>query len=550
MFPISVSGVWGAATRKKAKIASVESEDDEEDQNPSADSDEDDATSEDADNDNGAGRVKLHDLLTRFFQWYRRPVYICFDADKRKNRNVRHAEIRTWLAFHSAGADVFQLCWPLEQGKGIDDFLARKAGTDVEKQRESFAELLKTAVPFLETLDHHDINAVVRELHRMPGDLAMRDELAGKIARKLKVRKGIIGSFQDQKDEPSGGEAIKIPPTAKPWDEEVGAGQVLDEICETIRRFVWMKPSQCRAAALWIVLSYLQDAVDILPILLITSPEEECGKTTLLKLIFYLSNRPVPSGNISAAAIYRTIKDICPTMTLDEAETYLKENEEMRGVIDSGHEREFAWVIRTAMEGEDTVQFSTWCPKALAMIGLPKKTILSRSIHIRLDRKTKSAKTEKLKKKHYQEFEDLRRKISRLSDDIRDRVKVFESELLSNRAGDNWQPLFAIADAAGEQWLKETEKAAQRMSRKDAKESKSFGHYLLESIARIIQEIRKKSKLGPAERIFLRSLDLTNKLNEDQEAPWKEHAVASPANLPLVAWGASCVPMGSSPGNR
>ena len=61
------------------------------------------------------------------------------------------------------------------------------------------------------------------------------------------------------------------------------------------------------------------------------------------------------AGNISAAAIYRTIKDIAPTMALDEADTYLKENEEMRGVIDSGHEREFAWVIRTAMEGEDTV---------------------------------------------------------------------------------------------------------------------------------------------------------------------------------------------------
>jgi hypothetical protein len=46
-------------------------------------------------------------------------------------------------------------------------------------------------------------------------------------------------------------------------------------------------------------------------------------------------------------------------MALDEADTYLKENEEMRGVIDSGQEREFAWVIRTAMEGEDTVYFSS-----------------------------------------------------------------------------------------------------------------------------------------------------------------------------------------------
>ena len=104
--------------------------------------------------------------------------------------------------------------------------------------------------------------------------------------------------------------------------------------------------------------TYLHAEVDILPILLITSPEENCGKTTLLKLVFYLSNRPVPAGNVSAAAIFRTIKDITPTMTLDEADTYLRDNAEMRGVIDSGHEREFAWVIRTEREGEETRYFS------------------------------------------------------------------------------------------------------------------------------------------------------------------------------------------------
>ena len=107
-----------------------------------------------------------------------------------------------------------------------------------------------------------------------------------------------------------------------------------------------MKPSQCRAAALWIVLTYLHDAINILPILLVTSPEEECGKTTLLELIYNLCNRPIPASNISAAAIYRTIKDDCPTLILDEADTYLKEDEAMRGVINSGHKRAFAYVIR------------------------------------------------------------------------------------------------------------------------------------------------------------------------------------------------------------
>ena len=79
--------------------------------------------------------------------------------------------------------------------------------------------------------------------------------------------------------------------------------------------------SQCQAVALWIVLSYLHDVVDILPLLLITSPEEECGKTTLAELIYNLSNRPIAASNISSAAVYRTIKDDCPTLILDQSTT-------------------------------------------------------------------------------------------------------------------------------------------------------------------------------------------------------------------------------------
>lgn len=269
-----------------------------------------------------------------------------------------------------------------------------------------------------------------------------------------------------------------------------------------------MKPSEYRAVALWIVLSYLHDVVNILPILLVTSPEEECGKSTLSELIYNLSNRPLGASNVSSAAIYRTIRDNCPTFIMDEADTYLKDDEVMRGIINSGHKRAFAFVIRVVNENGDTGQFSTWCPKVIAMISLPKRTILSRSVHIRLGRKPKGIKTEKLNEEHYQEFQDLRRKTSRLADDIRDHVKMFKDESLDNRAGDNWQPLFAIAAAAGEEWLKEAKLDAQRISKKDAEEMKGFGRYLLECLDQIIQEKRKNENLEPTEKIFLRSLDL------------------------------------------
>jgi hypothetical protein len=325
----------------------------------------------------------------REFNWFGRVVYLVFDADQRINRGVRHSIVRSFILLHVAGADVRQLTtWDLQEAKGIDDLLvARGGGREKaaetfkelkEKARETLKELIEKAPPFIQTLDKQkDGIFITREMRNVRMAPVQFETLRDDIARETGIGKRAFGkqSAGDKpKEDKSGVKPVKIPPTATPWGEPVEAVEVLNEIYQVIGRFVWLRPSRRRAAALWIVLSYLHDAVDILPILLITSPEEECGKTTLLKLVFYLGNRPVPAGNISAAAIYRTIKDICPTMTLDEAETYLKDNEDMRGVIDSGHEREFAWVIRTAMEGEGTVQFSTWCPKALAQIGLPKRT--------------------------------------------------------------------------------------------------------------------------------------------------------------------------------
>ena len=60
------------------------------------------------------------------------------------------------------------------------------------------------------------------------------------------------------------------------------------------------------------------------------------------------------------------------------------------------------------------------------------------------------------------------------------------------------------------------------MSQKDAQEMKSFGRYLLESLDRIIKAEREKLGLPPTEKIFLRSLELHNELNRDDEAPWKD----------------------------
>ena len=321
----------------------------------------------------------------RVFNLAGRKVFLAFDADRKQNPHVRHAEIRAWMALFTAGADVFQLCtWELKEGKG--SMTTSPAGS--ERTRPSNARFTTS---FSSKPSRSSRRLGIRTSRRSPWNCtaprttARSSSCSGPSSPALQDSQGFIRPVP-QRRKGIAAAAKTIPPTAKPWDEPVKAKEVLDEICTTIRRFESLKPSQCRAVALWIVLTYLHDAVDILPILLITSPEQTAEKQHCSRWFYILATARFPRG-IPAAAIYRTIKDIAPTMTLDEADSYLRDNEEMRGVIDSGHQREFAWIIRTAQEGEDTVYFSTWCPKALAMIGLPARTILSRAIHIRLDRK-------------------------------------------------------------------------------------------------------------------------------------------------------------------
>ena len=525
--PIASQGVWGVAEPKpKPQQLTGSFEADEEETGKAKEEYEQEQVTPEPEHG-----LKLRKELL-LFRWLRRKVYLGFDTDQLSNPNVRQAVIRSFFLFSVQGAEVYQLEWPPAEGKGIDDYLRTRGldeanNNDPEKQKSVLAEVVASAKLFLECLTPADVDLFARELFNVKMSEARREQFAKLGALKLKTTKAaLLAGKADGVGQGHADEGVKAPPTAQPWKSNVVARDVLEEIQKELHQFVWMQSYQSRAVALWITLSYLHDAVSILPLLLITSPEPDCGKSTLLELVFNLSNRPIPASNISAAAMYRTIKDDCPTFVLDEADTFIKDDEVLRGVINSGHKRAFAWVIRVINDKGETGRFSTWCPKAIAMIGLPKGTILSRSIHIRLQRKGEGQETKLLTDDHYADSENLRRKISRLANDIRAKVRAFkEVNLLRNRAGDNWRPLFAIAREAGEEWTKETVRSAQRIQRRVGKDTLSFGQYLIAALGELVRQKREKRGIPATEKFFIKTediLDWNEGLNSDNEAPWAE----------------------------
>jgi hypothetical protein len=300
----------------------------------------------------------------------------------------------------------------------------------------------------------------------------------------------------------------------EPWPEPVEGATLLDAIVDVVKRHVVLSHAQAVAIALWIMLTHTEAFVDVLPILGVTSPQKRCGKTTLLSVLNRLVFRPMPASSISQAAVYRSVAKWRPTLLIDEADTFLKDNEELRGILNSGHTRELAFVVRSHPKTFEPERFSTWCPKALASIGALPETLTDRSIHIALQRRGSGEQVTKLRDSDPDMFERLRRQAIRWARDNGPQIRETRPHLpeaLNDRAADNWNPMLAIANIAGRAWYDRAFEAAKSLSLSEADENLSIV---------VLSEVRKIFAERGEE--FLPTEDLVTKLNENKEAPWAD----------------------------
>jgi len=321
------------------------------------------------------------------------------------------------------------------------------------------------------------------------------------------------------------GKAVSFP-AIELWGERVEVGQVLDEIQETIRRFIVCDIETAAAAVLWIVFTWFIDYVQVAPIAAIVSPLPRCGKTQFLDVLSRLSCRPLVASNISPAAVFRVIEAHSPTLLIDEADTFLKENEPMRGVLNSGHTRQSAFVIRTDGDPSVISKFSTWSAKAIASIGHLSGTIMDRSIELPLRRKLPTENVQRLRHADPAQFSTLVRKLARLAEDMGSALAQARPDLppeLNDRAQDNWEPLLAIADLAGGHWPQKARVAALKLSGAD--------HEAVAPPTELLADIR--DAFGPKDKIS--TADLLAALVRDEPGLWGRSAGGRPMSASQLA---------------
>jgi hypothetical protein len=397
-------------------------------------------------------------------------------------------------------AREMELCW--NKGKEL------KAHQDSEIIIGADNEQIEAAKPIDEA------EALQAEIKKMAGlDVLAQEIERNRLAEKYSIRKSAIDRHLARQPKENG-DTKKVVDEVLPAEEPVDGEKLLNGILAELSARVVLPEQAAETITLWVILTYCHEAFSILPLLGITSPVKRCGKTTLIEILQGLVNKGLSASSITPAAAFRTIEKYCPTLLIDEADTFLKNNDELRGIFNSGHTRASAFVIRVEGDDYEPVKFSTWAPKAIGMIGTLPDTIEDRSIVISLRRKLAAEKIIRTGLDFAEKSADVRAGCRRWADDHIEQLKTVRVTVPASgndRADDNWSPLFAIAEVVGGSWpekVKTTMAALVRVSDDEAIGSKLLGY------------IKGIFQAGNLDRIF--SNDLVEALKDLPESPWAD----------------------------
>jgi putative DNA primase/helicase len=292
---------------------------------------------------------------------------------------------------------------------------------------------------------------------------------------------------QPASDSPTeaGGGLFGTPP--EQWPEPVEGVDLVSDLESAINAHAVLPDGAAVAMAFWIIHTYCLEAAAITPRLAIVSPTKRCGKTTVLKLLGALACKPLAAANLTPAVLYRVVEAYSPTILVDEADTFLAEQDELRGVLNAGHDRHSAVVPRCVGEDFEPKVFRVFGAVAIAAIGKLPDTLMDRSVVIEMKRKAPGERLLKLRRRQREALSVLPRRCARWAADNMKALAEREPEVpddLDDRAADNWEPLIAIADQAGGSWPARARTTALLLSgaRADAVETGDSGVQLLADV--------------------------------------------------------------------
>jgi Protein of unknown function (DUF3631) len=277
-----------------------------------------------------------------------------------------------------------------------------------------------------------------------------------------------------------------------PWGKEPvpDGAKLLDAVEDFVGRFVAFPSDAARVAVtLWAAHTHIVDAVENTPRLALLSPEPGSGKTRTLEVLELLVQSPMFSFAASPAATFRTLANEQRTLLFDECDAIFGRRgggddgaEDLRALLNVGHRRG-ATIPRCVGPKHDVVMFPVFAATALAGLGDLPDTLMSRSVIVRMRRRAPGESVEPFRRRiHGPDGELLREQLGTWADSIRDQVGTAWPAMPSgveDRPADVWEPLLAVADAAGGDWPDRSRTACVKLVKVAETREASLGVKLL-----------------------------------------------------------------------
>ena len=318
-------------------------------------------------------------------------------------------------------------------------------------------------------------------------------------------------------------------PSTDRGDPVTGA-ELLDQLRAALVRYVAFPSDEAAdAVTLWVAATHAQSAWEHAPRLVAVSPEKRCGKSRLMDVAEATANKTIVTVNISPAALVRSIDDTAPpTLLVDEADTIFgpkaaDNHEDLRGLINSGHQRNRPY-LRYDITSRRVEELPTFCMAMLAGIGDLPDTIMDRAVIIRMRRRAPGETVDPFRtRRDRPALHDLRDQLHewiRVPDRIDGLLNAEPAMPVEDRAADTWEPLVAVADAAGGDWPRRARKATLALVAAENKTDVegSLGVRLLTDVKETFTDWTVS---------FLTTADLLSTLAKLDEAPWHDLPLTS-----------------------
>lgn len=388
-----------------------------------------------------------------------------------------------------------------------------------------------TDAPTVVQLVERLLRDAAAELDRVGADRLHRASRRAELAEKLKAlgiphadaQRMLSAAFNKDTTESGEPERFAIEKVVLCAEPVIGSA-ILESLARLFSRFVALPDGADVVIALWVMYSYVFDLFDHAPYLAITSPTKRSGKTTTQTIISALVQRGLSAESVTPAVLFRVIEQHQPTLILDEVDR-VPHDSDIWQILNSGHNRN-GRVLRLVGDDHEPKAFSTFCPKSLAYIRSSRSnvsdTVEDRSIRIVLQRQTRIERRPKLRTRELEAVaEPLRGQLAHWAYEMRtagDKPPEAPSEL-DDRAADSWEPLLAVAEACGSQWLEVARRLAVQLScDRAAEEADDKGVLLLRDLGDLLADGRLRP--DPVAGGFAGS-EIVSVLQQLDDRPWR-----------------------------